>query len=157
MDIAASLLTGGKNARLYRRLVYDLQIAQDVTAAQQSRGLGSAFLVVATARPGQTLERIREIIDEEIAKLKDAPPDAEELTRAVNQYESSFYNRMERTGSFGGKADQLNAYYTATGTPDYFQEDLARYHALSPNDIQSAAARFLPADRRVELTVVPAK
>ncbi|HEY6509183.1 MAG TPA: pitrilysin family protein, partial [Vicinamibacterales bacterium] len=39
MDIAASLLTGGKNARLYRRLVYDLQIAQDVSAFQQSQGL----------------------------------------------------------------------------------------------------------------------
>ena len=65
-----------------------------------------------------------------------------EVTRAVNQIESSFYNRMERIGSFGGKADQLNAYYTATGTPDYFEEDLARYQALSPNDIQSAVSTF---------------
>ena len=157
MDVVSSVLSGGKNSRLYKRLVYDLQIAQDVTAAQQSQSLGSAFLVVATARPGQSLDKIREIIDEEIAKLKQAPPAMNEVIRAVNQFESSFYNRMERTGSFGGKADQLNAYYTATGTPDYFQEDLARYQALSPNDIQSAVARFLPADRRVELTVVPVK
>jgi zinc protease len=153
----SSVLAGGKNSRLYRRLVYDLQIAQDVTAAQQSQALGSAFLIMATARPGQSLDRIREIIDEEIAKLKETPPEMREVMRAVNQFESSFYSRMERTGSFGGKADQLNAYYTATGTPDYFQEDLARYQALSPNDIQSAIARFLPADRRVELSVVPAK
>jgi len=157
MDIVSSVLSGGKNSRLYKRLVYDLQIAQDVTAAQQSQSLGSAFLIMATARPGQSLDKIREIIDEEIAKLKQAPPEMREVTRAVNQFESSFYNRMERTGSFGGKADQLNAYYTATGTPDYFQEDLARYQALSPNDIQSAVTRFLPADRRVELSVVPAK
>ena len=157
MDVVSSVLSGGKNSRLYKRLVYDLQIAQDVTAAQQSQSLGSAFVIVATARPGQSLDKIREIIDEEIAKLKQAPPAQNEVTRAVNQFESSFYNRMERTGSFGGKADQLNAYYTSTGTPDYFQEDLARYQALSPNDIQSAIARFLPADRRVELTVVPAK
>ena len=100
---------------------------------------------------------IRNAENEEIARLKQAPPEMREVTRAVNQFESSFYNRMERTGSFGGKADQLNAYYTATGTPDYFQEDLARYQALSPNDIQSAVRRFLPADRRVELSVVPAK
>ena len=57
MDIAASLMTGGKNARLYRRLVYDLQIAQDVNAFQQSQGLGSVFMIVATARPGQSLEQ----------------------------------------------------------------------------------------------------
>ena len=54
------------------------------------------------------------------------------MQRAINQIESSFYNRMERVGGFGGKADQLNAYYTDTGDPDWFNEDLARYRALSP-------------------------
>ena len=79
------------------------------------------------------------------------------MTRALNQLEASFYQRMERTGSFGGKADQLNAYYVATGMPDYFEDDLARYRAISPNDVQSAASRFLPKDRRVELIVAGAK
>ena len=79
------------------------------------------------------------------------------MTRALNQIESSFYQRMERTGSFGGKADQLNGYYVATGMPDYFEEDLARYRAISATDIQAAVQRFLPADRRVELSVVPEK
>jgi len=157
MDIVSNLLAGGKNSRLYRRLVYDLQIAQDVNAGQQSQALGSMFLVIATARPGHTLEEIQTVIDEEIEKLKQAPPDEREMTRALNQVEASFYQRMERTGSFGGKADQLNGYYVATGTPDYFEEDLARYRALSATDIQAAAQRFLPADRRVELSVVPEK
>lgn len=155
MDMVANLLTGGKNSRLYRRLVYDLQIAQDVTAAQQSQALGGAFFVIATARPGQSLDKLREVIDEEIAKLASTPPDAREMTRALNQIEASFYRRMERTGSFGGKADQLNAYYVATGMPDYFEEDLARYRAVSPVDIQAAVARFLPPGRRVELSIVP--
>ncbi|MCC7180543.1 MAG: insulinase family protein [Acidobacteria bacterium] len=155
MDIVSNLLTGGKNSRLYRRLVYDMQIAQDVNAGQQSQALGSMFLVVATARPGHTLEEIQKVIDEEIEKLKQAAPDEREMTRALNQIEASFYQRMERTGSFGGKADQLNGYYVATGTPDYFEEDLARYRAISATDIQAAVQRFLPSDRRVELSVVP--
>jgi hypothetical protein len=62
---------------------------------------------------------------------------------------------MERVGGFGGKADQLNAYYTRTGMPDYFAEDLARYRSTSAADVQSAVTRFLPKDRRVELIVVP--
>ena len=53
------------------------------------------------------------------------------MQRALNQIEANFYRGMERVGGFGGKADQLNAYYTATGTPDYFEEDLARYRALT--------------------------
>jgi len=157
MDLVGSVLSGGKNSRLYKRLVYDLQMAQDVFAGQQSRALGSNFLVIVTARPGQSMEKIQAVIDEEIEKLKQAPPDEREMTRALNQIEASFYQRMERTGSFGGKADQLNAYYVATGMPDYFEEDLARYRALSAVDVQAAAVRFLPADRRVELTVVGEK
>jgi zinc protease len=157
MDMVGSILSGGKNSRLYKRLVYDLQMAQDVFAGQQSRALGSNFLVIVTARPGQSMEKIQAVIDEEIEKLKQAPPDEREMTRALNQIEASFYQRMERTGSFGGKADQLNAYYVATGMPDYFEEDLARYRALSAVDIQAAALRYLPAGRRVELTVVGEK
>ncbi len=155
MDVVSSLLTGGKNARLYKRLVYEMQIAQDVSANQQSQTLGSVFVIRATARPGQTLDRIQQVIDEELDKLRNAPPDEREMQRALNQIEASFYRSMEQVGSFGGKADQLNNYYVRTGTPDYFAEDLARYRALSAEDIQSAIARFLPKDRRVELTVMP--
>jgi zinc protease len=155
LDLASSVLTGGKNSRLYKRLVYDLQIAQDVSAFQQSGMLGSSFLIVATARPGKTLAEIQTVIDEEIDRLRREPPDAREVERAVNQIEASFYRRMERVGGFGGKADQLNAYYTAGGSPDYFAEDLARYTSLSPTDVQAAVVRWLPADRRVELLVEP--
>src|SRR3954463_4879701 len=60
---------------------------------------------------------------------------------------------MERVGDFGGKADQLNAYFTAGGGPDYFAEDLARYTSLAPSDVQAAAIGWLPADRRGGLVV----
>jgi len=155
MDITASLLTGGKNARLYRRLVYDLQIAQDVSAFQQSQGLGSIFVIIATARPGQTLEKLQAVIDEEIDKLRTAPPDAREMARTMNQIEANFFRGMERVGGFGGKADQLNAYYTRTGMPDFFEEDLARYRAVDATDIMSAVRRYLPKDKRVELSIIP--
>jgi zinc protease len=155
MDIAASLMTGGKNARLYRRLVYDMQIAQDVSAFQQSQALGSVFTIVATARPGQTLEKIQAVIDEELDKLRTAPADEREMARTLNQLEASFYRGMERVGGFGGKADQLNAYFTRTGMPDYFEEDLARYRALGAEDIRSAIERYLPKNARVELSIVP--
>ena len=36
LDVVADVLAGGKNSRLYKRLVYDLQIAQDVSAFQES-------------------------------------------------------------------------------------------------------------------------
>ncbi len=155
LDIVSSILSGGRNSRLYKRLVYDMQIAQSVNAYQGSQALSSSFVVEATARPGRTVEEIQKVVDEEIARFKQEGPTPRELQRALNQVEASFYTRMERVGGFGGKADQLNSYYAGTGNPDWFNEDLARYRALSANDVRAAAERFLPFERRVELTVVP--
>ena len=133
LDAVAATLADGKNSRLYRRLVYELQVAQDV---------------------GHTLEEIRKLVDEEIARLQSEAPSARELTRFQNQTEAGFYDRLERVGGFGGKADQLNAYFTETGDPDYFEEDLARYRALAPSDVQAAAGSFL-GPGRVVVSVVP--
>jgi zinc protease len=149
------VLTGGKNSRLYKRLVYDTQMAQDVSARQQSGALGSSFVIIATARPGKSIADIQKVIDEELDRLRREPPDVREVQRAINQIEASFYRGMERVGGFGGKADQLNAYYTAGGGPDFFAEDLARYTSLAPSDVQAAIVGWLPASRRVELTVEP--
>jgi zinc protease len=159
LDVLADVLAGSKNSRLYKRLVYELQIAQDISAFQASSALTSQFLIVATARPSEeapaaALARIKTIIDEEIEKVKATAPEAREVQRALNGIESGFLNAMQQSSS---KADQMNSYYFATGNPDYFAEDLARYMALQPNDIQAAAKRYLPADRRVELSVVPKK
>ena len=162
LDVVASILTGGKNSRLYKRLVYELQVAQSVVAFQASAHLGSQFRIDITARPSkeppaQVLEKLKTLVDEEIAKLRSTPPTDREVQRVLNQTESSFYSRMERVGSFGGKADQLNGYFVQAGNPDWFNEDLSRYRALSVGDISAAAAQFLPLDRRVELIVEPQK
>ena len=156
LDVAANVLSGGLNSRLYKRLVYDMQIAQDVGAYQSSRNLSSYFLVMATPRPGHTVDELRKVIDEELMKLQREAPSSREIARAVNQFEASFYDQMERLGGqHGGKADQMNSYFLKTGDPDWFNEDLARYRSLSPSDVQAAVAAFLPLDRRVELTVLP--
>jgi zinc protease len=154
LDAVAGVLADGKNSRLYRRLVYELQVAQDVQAVQASRALASVFLVIVTARASHGLEEIRALVDEEIAKLAAEAPSPRELERFQNQTEARFYETLESVGGFGGKANQLNAYYFATGNPDFFEEDLARYRALAPSDVQAAALSFLRPER-VAISVVP--
>jgi predicted Zn-dependent peptidase len=110
-----------------------------------------------TARPSSdppqvALDKLKALVDEEIGRLRDAPPEARELERVVNGIAARMYTRMEGTN---GQATQLNAYYARTGNPDYFAEDLARFRALAPTDVQAAVRRWLPADRRVEYTVLP--
>ena len=155
LDVLANVLAGGKNSRLYKRLVYDLQIAQDVSAFQSSSALSSEFTIIATARSGHTLTELETVIQEEIDRLKAEAPARREVQRAVNQFEAGFLDRLERIGGFGGKADQLNAYYLRTANPDFFNEDLSRYHAVDPTDVRAVAQSFLKSDGRVVLSVVP--
>ncbi len=153
LDILANILAGGKNSRLYKRLVYDMQIAQDVTSFSNKGTLSSGFFVIVTARSGHTLDEIEKIIREEIAKVKNEVPSQRELDRAVNQFEAGFLDGLE---NIGDKADQLNAYYVETGNPDYFNEDLARYKAVDVSDISTTAQTFLRDNSEVVLSVVPA-
>ena len=159
LDVTSGVLGSGKNSRLYKRLVYELQLAQDVTAQQASSRYGSFYMVVVTARPSPdapdvVLSRIKTIVDEEIEKLKSAAPDAREVERVKNGIEASFLNQME---TIEAKADQLNQYFAFTGKPDYFGQDMARYRAVQPADVQAAVKQWLPSDRRFELSIVPAK
>jgi zinc protease len=157
LDVLADVLAGGRNSRLYKRLVYDMQIAQDVSAFQGSQALSSYFQIQATPQPGHTVDELQKVIDEEIVRLQTDAPTEREVQRAINKFEASYFSRMERVGGFGGKADLLNAYFSETGNPDWFNEDVGRYRVLSPADIRAAAVAFLPAKARVELIVVPDK
>ncbi|HZX74125.1 MAG TPA: pitrilysin family protein [Cyclobacteriaceae bacterium] len=152
LDLVSSLLTQGKNSRLYKRLVYDLQIAQSVSSFQDSKKLASEFYITVNARQGVTLSQIEKAVQEEIDKLKSEMPTNRELERLVNQYESGFIGQLE---SSRNKADQLNQYYYYTGNPDYFNEDFQRYKAVSGNDISSAARQYLRNDARIIMSIVP--
>ena len=145
-------LGGGKNSRLFRRLVYEMQIAQDVRASAVT-GTRQAIHDVATARPGQTSHKSGGD-DEEIDQAARRAAGPREIQRPSTR-RGDFSRGLERVRRFGGKANQLNSYYKSAGTPDYFQKDLDRYRVLTPADIKAAIEKYLPKDRRVELSVVP--
>ncbi len=155
MDLVGSVLAGGRNSRLHKRLVYEMQIAQDISAFQYAQMYGSSFHVIATARAGHTLAEIEAAIQEEIDRLRREPPSRRELERAVNQYQAWYLAALESVGGFGGKAALMNGYYAATGNPDYFQEDLSRYLAIGPDDVRTAAAAYLRDDARFIMSIVP--
>lgn len=152
MDVLAMALADGKNSRLYKRLVYDMQIAQDVSAFQNSQSMSSWFAIIATARPGHTLQEIKSVIDEEIEKIKKEGIGARELQRVVNQFEAQFLNGFQFVET---KANLMNQYYLFAGNPDWANEDLARYRALEPGDPGAAARRYLLPNARFVLSIVP--
>jgi zinc protease len=155
LDLLGDVLANGKTSRLYQELVYTRRIALDVAAVQSSREIGSFFLLTATAAPGSSLREIAAVIDDQLLKVMEEGPTADEMERAEAQVESHFTYRLETVGGFGGKSDQLNAYNVFTGDPGYFSQDLARYQHATRGSVQAAAQTHLRSDRRVVLSVVP--
>ncbi|MBA2503865.1 MAG: insulinase family protein, partial [Pyrinomonadaceae bacterium] len=153
LDMLASVLAGGKSSRLYRALVYEGQIAQSVAAYQSSREIAGHFQIIITAKPDHTLGELEEAINREIERIKLEAPSREEIERYQNAYEASFIYSLQSLGGFGGKADQMNLYATFLDRPDYFEEDLARYAQVTPEDVQRVAGKYLN-DRRLVLGVV---
>jgi zinc protease len=152
LQVLAAVLTRGKNSRLFKRLVYDEQTAQSVTAFNDGQLLSGDFYVRVTGRADMDLNKLEAAVVEEITKLAAAPPSAEELRRVVNLIESEFVSSLETAD---GKADQLNHYFYYTGDPDYVAKDLARYVALEPADIQRVAREYLQGKHRIVISIVP--
>jgi zinc protease len=155
LDLVADLLASGKTSRLYRRLVYEMRMATEVAAFQQSREASSFFQVIATAAPGHTLEEVERAVTEEIARFALEGPTSAELERVMAQAEAQFVYRLQTVGGFGGKSDQLNAYNVFLGEPDFFGRDLGRYLAATPQSLAVAASRYLASAPRVAVSVVP--
>ena len=151
LDVLASILASDKNSRLYKKLVYDMQVVQNIRASQQSSRLASKFEIDVTPKPGQALGPIDKVIQEEVQKMMTQPVTDRELARVKNSYQSSFLNRI---ASVHNKADILNEYNYLAGTPDYVQQDAARYAKVTKADIQRVARKYL-GQHKVVLTVVP--
>jgi zinc protease len=151
LDVLADVLAGDKNSRLYKRLVFDMQVAQDVNAYQASLRRDGYFQITVTPKPGQTPSRMEALVAEEIDKVARDGVTARELARSLNSRRASF---LDQLAAVLGKADQLASYDYNAGTPDYVQQDLARYERVTAADVQRVAATYL-GKPKVVLTVVP--
>ena len=154
-EVAASILGAGRSSRLFKALVYEKQIAQNVAAFQNSLILGSMFQIQATARPGHTAEELERAIDEELAKLRSQAPSSREIEQARNTIETGIIGGLERLGGFGGVADRLNLYNHYLRTPDYLAKDIQRYRAVTPATLLAFARDQLTTNTRVVVHAVP--
>jgi zinc protease len=153
-DIAATILGGGRSSRLYKKLVYEKQIAQDVTAQQYSLMLGSIFQIQATARPGHTVEELEKALEEELSTFRSKPAERSEIERARNMIETNIIGGLERLAA--SAASPIVS--TATTTISESRLPAAGHPALSrvnASTLQTFARDQLAPTARVVMHVVP--
>jgi zinc protease len=143
LDMVSDALSNGRTSRLYKRLVYDDQIATDVAAYMNPREIGGQFIIQATARPGVDLARVEKAIDEELARFLAEGPTAQEVQRVRTQYLANFVRGVDRIGGFGGKSDVLAMSQVYLGDAAAYQVKLRREREATPAKVQAAAKRWL--------------
>ena len=143
LNLVTDVLAKGKTSRLYKRLVYDDEIATDINAYVDLREIGSLFVVEATARPGVELSRVEKAVDEELARFLASGPTPAEVRRVKTQYRAGFIRGIERIGGFGGKSDVLALGEVFAGRPDFYKVRLARAEGATPAQLLSSARQWL--------------
>ncbi|MGI8959359.1 MAG: M16 family metallopeptidase [Bryobacteraceae bacterium] len=143
LRLASGILSAGKTSRLYKRLVYDDQIATHVAAYLDEREIGSQFVVIATARPEQDLQTVERAVDEELSRFLEDGPTAREIDRIKTQSYAGFVRGVERIGGFGGKSDILATSQTYLGSPHAYKERLRHLEQATAEDLRNAARTWL--------------
>jgi len=154
MQLAAEVLAGGINSRLYKRLVYTDRTATSVSVGVGPFEIASQFQVIATIRPDGDPEAVERAIDEELARFLKSGPTKDELRRIKVSTYAGFVRAVERVDGAGGKAAILGESQLYGGSPDFYKQALRWLREASGDDVQNAARTWL-SDGVFVLNVTP--
>lgn len=154
LRLASLVLGSGKNSRLYRRLVYEDQLATNVYVWFSDGEIGSQLYVVADARPDVALSAVEGALEEELDRFTREGPKAEELDRVRTTY---FANRMvdlEKVGGFGGKANMLAKHRTFLDDAGAFDARFETLRSATVEDVRKASEAWI-GDSKFVLRILP--
>jgi zinc protease len=143
LDMVSDIMSSGKTSRLYKRLVYQDQIATSVYCYVDNREIGSQFTIQADVKPGVELSKVEAAIDEELARFLKEGPTEDELQKIKTQIYASFVRGLERVGGFGGKSDILARYETYFANPEYYKVWLSMINEVKTADLKQTANNWL--------------
>jgi predicted Zn-dependent peptidase len=154
LDLVSDILASGKNSRLFKKLVYEKQIAASLYAYNYPEEISGNFLISANVKPGHTLEEVEAEINMILNDFLKNGPTEDEVKRVKAAYFANFLKGLERIGGFGGKSDLLAQNEVFGNSADYYKKMLKVYHACTAKDLHEAAKKWL-SDGRFVLTCTP--
>ncbi len=155
LELAAAILAGDKNSRLYQRLVYRDRLASDVELGTLAFEIAGISYLQVSANPGVALATIEQAIDEELARFRREGPTAREIERVRTRQRAAFLRGIEKVGGFVGKAGTLAESTVLGGSPDAWQHALANSAEATPAALRETVGRWLT-DAPFVLEVEPA-
>ncbi|HEX8273903.1 MAG TPA: pitrilysin family protein [Longimicrobiaceae bacterium] len=154
LELLGSILGGGESSRINQRLVRNEKAAQNASAGYQARRGPGLFVVFSIANQGVGADRLEKLVDEEVAKVRDRGVTAAELERAKNQLRSRSVRSLQTAL---GRAEALNRYEFFLGDASSIRGDLDRYMAVTREDVQRVARKYLDPQNRLVVVTAPAR
>jgi zinc protease len=151
LDIMGRILSGGQSSRIYKRLVYDEQLALAAGGEYGPREQAGLFYAYAFMSPARTTAEGEKAVYEEIDKMKTQKVTDEELQKAKNQVEAEFYMGIQSNES---KAALLGRYQTFFGDYKFLFQQADKYTAVTADDIMRVAKTYLDPRNRTVITVI---
>lgn len=148
-DLISAILTNGKNARLYKKLVYEDQTASSVVSYQGSSEISSTFVTWVNVKSEEDADKVQTVLQSEINKLIQEGPTEAELKRVKADYFAGFLKGLERIGGFGGVSDKLASNETYFGDADYYKTILKYVEDATTNDLKATAQKWLTRGKHV--------
>ncbi|NJD10796.1 MAG: insulinase family protein, partial [Gemmatimonadetes bacterium] len=149
--VAAAVLGTGKASVLYRTLLRQHGVAQDVVAYQFPIVVGASMLVLwATVRPQRSLAELEQLMAGELEHL--AVVSDEDVERAIRLLEARQLIDLQTVDE---RADQLSMYTTLFDDPGRINTELSRIRAVTTDSVRAFAARCLVPQNRAVLRYVP--
>ncbi len=139
-----------KTSRLYQAAVEE-KIAVSITGGLQATVDPFLYTITAIAHPDRKVEDLQAVIDDEISRLQDTPPQEDELHRAVKQAKALFAYDSERITSQAfwiGLTEMIESYL-------WFENYLQKLAKITPEDVQRVAQVYLRPQKRVRGVYLP--
>ena len=148
-DVAAGLLLGdllfGETSTAYRELVLEKRMAQRLGAAFRFNRDPGLWAVTATVTGEPNIAKVRETIDQAVARIQETPPAAKDLDDLKRRTRYGFLMSMDTPNSVAGG---LARFIALSGGIESIETLYSELDKVTPADIQAVARKYLVNDRR---------
>jgi zinc protease len=152
LDVLSQILSAGRSSRLYRRLVYQAQLALAAAGAYWELGQAGVFYAFASVRPEAKVDRVEQILFEEIDRVSQQPVSAAELDKAKRQLEVGLVDGLATSHDL---ASRIGYDFVTFGRIRPLAERLAAIEKVTAEDVRRVAREYLRDDGRSVVRVVP--
>ncbi|MEQ1878743.1 MAG: pitrilysin family protein [Bdellovibrionia bacterium] len=145
LDVLQLILGEGSSSRLYKRLVYEAQIASWVGVSNSGSKDPGLFSVIAALKPGASQKKLERMIFDELNRARTQLYSEGEIQKAKNKIMTANVGTLK---TLYGKAQALAFNEVVMGSYEFLHKDLERYNKVTAQQIQKAAKTFLGDQQR---------